>query len=169
MSDNTTPNGQKQDVVVTRIIDAPVEEVWKAWVDPKLVMQWWGPYGFTAPLAKIDFREGGTSLVCMSSLQFGDQYSTWQYEEIVPMKRIEYIHNLADKDGNKIDPASIGMPADFPQDLCNLVAFKAVGDSQTEITVTEYDWPVGQMMELSKMGMEQCLEKMAAIFAKAKE
>ena len=31
---------------------------------------------------------------------------------------------------------------------------------------TEYDWPVGHMMEMSKMGMEQCLDKMAAIFAK---
>ena len=159
---------EKRDLVITHVFDAPVESVWKAWVDPKLVMQWWGPHGFTAPLAKIDFREGGTSLVCMSSPQFGDQYSTWQYEEIVPMKRIEYIHNLADKDGDKIDPTSIGMPADFPQDLCNLVTFKAVGDNQTEIIVTEYDWTVGQMMELSKMGMEQCLEKMAAIFARAK-
>ena len=160
---------EKRDLVITHVFDAPVESVWKAWVDPKLVMQWWGPHGFTAPLAKIDFREGGTSLVCMSSPQFGDQYSTWQYEEIVPMKRIEYIHNLADKDGNKIDPASIGMPADFPQDLCSLVTFKAVGDHKTEITVTEYDWTIGQMMELSKMGMEQCLEKMAAIFAGVKE
>ena len=79
------------------------------------------------------------------------------------MKRIEYIHNLADKDGNKIDPTSIGLPADFPQDLRNTVTFKAVGDNKAEITVTEYDWPVGQMMELSKQGMEQCLDKMARL------
>ena len=96
-------------------------------------MQWWGPEGFTSPLAKMDFREGGTSLVCMSSPEYGDQYSTWQYRKIVPMQRIEYIHNLADKDGNKIDPTSIGMPADFPQDLCNLVTFKDLGDGKTDL------------------------------------
>jgi hypothetical protein len=36
-------------MVVTRVFDAPRELVWKAWTDPKYVMQWWGPKGFTAP------------------------------------------------------------------------------------------------------------------------
>jgi uncharacterized protein YndB with AHSA1/START domain len=160
---------KQRDLVVTCVFDAPVERVWKAWTDPEDVMQWWGPTGFTSPLAKLDFREGGTSLVCMSAPEygFGDQYSTWQYQEIVPMQRIEYIHNLADKDGNKIDPTSIGMPADFPQDMRNLVTFKDLGDGKTEMTVTEYDWTVGQMMDLAQKGLEQCLDKMAAIFARA--
>ena len=42
------------DVVVTRVFDAPVEEVWKAWTDSEKVMRWWGPTGFTAPVARID-------------------------------------------------------------------------------------------------------------------
>ena len=41
------------------------------------------------------------------------------------------------------------------------------GRDNTEVSVTEYDWPVGHMMEMSKMSMEQCLDKMAAIFGKA--
>ena len=103
----------------------------------------------------------------MSSPDFGDHYSTWQYREIVPLERITYIHNLADKEGNKVDLVVAGMPPDFPQDQRHLVTFKAVGDDKTELTVTEYNCTVGQMMELSRMGMEQCLDKMAAIFAKA--
>ena len=158
----------KRDLVLTQVFNASVEQVWQAWIDPEYVVQWWGPDGFTCPVAKMDFREGGTSLLCMRSPEFGDQYSTWQYREIAPMQRIEFIHNLADKDGNKVDPVKMGMPADFPQDLRNTVTFKAVGDNKTEITVTEYDWTVGQMMEMSKIGLEQCLAKMAAIFAKAR-
>ncbi|MGQ0798135.1 MAG: SRPBCC domain-containing protein, partial [Methanobacteriota archaeon] len=42
-----------------------------------------------------------------------------------------------------------------------------LGDGNTEVTVTEYGWTVGQMMEMSKLGLEQCLDKMAAIFTKA--
>jgi uncharacterized protein YndB with AHSA1/START domain len=156
---------EKQDLIFTRVFDAPLEDVWRAWSDPEYVRQWWGPDGFTAPLARMDVREGGTSLLCMSSPQFGDQYSTWHYRKIVPLKHIEYIHNLVDKDGKIIDPAEVGMPPDFPQDLRNTVTFKPLGDSRTEINVTEYDWTVGQMMELSRLGMEQCLDKMAAIFA----
>ena len=159
---DTTKSVKKRDLVVTRVFDAPVERVWKAWSDTEHVMRWWGPNGFTSPVAKIDFREGGTSLVCMRSPEYGDLYSTWRYREIVPMKRIEYIHNLADKDGNKADPVKMGMPPDFPQDQRHVVTFKDLGDGKTELTVTEHDWTVGQMMEMSKMGMEQCLNKMAA-------
>lgn len=69
----------KKDLIVTRIFDAPVAQVRKAWVEPELVMQWWEPDGFTSPSAKLDVREGGTSLVCMrESKEFGglDLYST---------------------------------------------------------------------------------------------
>src|SRR5215207_5729970 len=54
-------------VVVTRVLDAPVEEVWKAWSDPEYVMRWWGPTGFRSPSAEMDFRVGGASLVCMGA------------------------------------------------------------------------------------------------------
>jgi uncharacterized protein YndB with AHSA1/START domain len=46
---------KKRDLVVTSIFEAPVEHVWKAWVDPADVMQWWGPQGFTCPVAKMDY------------------------------------------------------------------------------------------------------------------
>ncbi len=159
---------EKKDLVITRVFDAPVEQVWKAWTDEADVMQWWGPTHFTCPMVKLDVREGGTSLLCMRAPQdFGgqDYYSIWEYQKIVPMKQIEYIHNLADKDGNKMTPASLGMPPDFPEDQRHTITFKALGKDKTELTVTEHDWTVGQMIEMSRMGMEQCLDKMAAIFA----
>jgi uncharacterized protein YndB with AHSA1/START domain len=161
--DNLTQTPQKQDLFFTRVFDAPVEQVWKAWSDGEQVKGWWGPDGFSAPFARMDFREGGTSLLCMSSPQFGDHYSLWQYQKIVSLKQIDYIHNLADKDGNKVDPVQVGMPADFPQDQLHSVTFQALDDHKTELTVTEYGWTVGQMMELSRMGMEQCLDKMEAL------
>jgi uncharacterized protein YndB with AHSA1/START domain len=157
-----TTQSEKQNLVITRVFDAPVAAVWQAWTDSESVKQWWGPTDFTAPLVKMDVRVGGTSLLCMSHPQFGTNYSIWDYQEIVPMQRLDFIHNLADENGNKVDPVAIGMPSDFPQDQRQLVTFKALGDNQTELTVTEYDWTVGQMMEMSRMGMEQCLDKMAA-------
>jgi uncharacterized protein YndB with AHSA1/START domain len=168
MTDAQTPkSGKKRDLVFTRIFDAPVERVWKAWTDPEQVMRWWGPNHFTCPVAKMDFREGGRSLVCMRApKEFGgqDMYSTWTYTKIVPLREIEYLHHFADKDGNRVEPVTQGLPPDMPEEVRNLVTFKAVGDNKTEITVTEYDWPVGRMMELSKQGMEGCLDKMAATF-----
>jgi uncharacterized protein YndB with AHSA1/START domain len=140
-----------------------MERVWNAWTDPALIKRWWGPDHFECPTARIDFREGGTSLVSMASPEYGfpEQYSTWRYTKIVPHERIEYIHNLADPEGNPLDPASAGMPPDFPQEMQHIVAFKDLGGARTRLTVTEKDWPDGQMMELSRQGMEQCLDKLA--------
>lgn len=95
-----------------------------------------------------------------------DRYSTWHYEKIVPMQRIEYIHNLADQTGQKIDPAVLGMPPDFPQDQRHEITFQSVGEDKTQLTVVEERWTVGQMREMSKLGMEQCLDKMTALFTK---
>jgi uncharacterized protein YndB with AHSA1/START domain len=63
--DKTNGCTETFDVVVTRILDAPIEEAWKAWSDPGYVTRWWGPAGFTSPSAEMDFRVGGASLVCM--------------------------------------------------------------------------------------------------------
>jgi hypothetical protein len=101
--------------------------------------------------------------------EFGgqDMYSTWTYTKVVPQRQIDWIHHFADKDGNRVAPKTQGLPPEMPAAVRNSVLFKPVGDNKTEIVVTEHDWPVGQMMELSKQGMEQCLDKMTAIFARS--
>ena len=152
---------QHRDLVVTRVVAAPVGQVWQAWTDPELVRRWWGPTGFTCPLARIDLREGGTSLVAMRSPAGQDLYNTWSYRSIVPHQRLEFIQNFADEHGNKLAPASIGLPAEIPQDLRNLVTFKALGEHRTELTVTEYGYTSDQILELSKAGLEQVLDKLA--------
>jgi uncharacterized protein YndB with AHSA1/START domain len=157
-----------RNLVVTRIFDAPIEKVWKAWTDPGYVMRWWGPKGFTSPLAIMDFREDGTSLVCMRApKEYGGQdlYNTWTYQKIVPLQRIEFILNFSDKDGGKLDPAKMGMPAGIPKDVPHVITFRTAGDTRTEMTVTEYGYTSDQAHDISKAGLEQCLDKMAVIFA----
>lgn len=159
---------QKHDLVITRVFDAPIEKVWKAWSNADQVMRWWGPTGFTCPVAKMDFREGGRSLVCMRApKEFGgqDMYSTWSYKKIVPMQEIEFIQDFADENGNQIAPTTLGLPLDMPQEVRSVIAFKSISSNQTEITVTEYGYTSEQIFDLSKAGMEQCLDKMAASFA----
>lgn len=57
--------GSQRDIVISRMSNAPRDKVWQAWSDPELVKLWWGPKGFTAPTCSIDFRVGGTFLLCM--------------------------------------------------------------------------------------------------------
>ncbi|HET6538843.1 MAG TPA: SRPBCC domain-containing protein [Chryseolinea sp.] len=156
----------KKEVKVTRVYNAPVELVWQTWTDPELVMRWWGPDRFTCPSAKIDFREGGTSIVSMKApkaMGETEWYNIWHYKKIVTLKSIEYIQNFADKDGNKVPPTKAGMPPDFPENIRTVVIFKKLGANQTEMTVTEYA-DMGQTAEFAKLGLEQCLDKMGRIF-----
>ena len=163
----TTDNIKKEDLVVTRIIDAPIEMVWKAWTDPDQVKRWWGPKNYTSPTCKIDLREGGKYIFCMRAPkeQGGqDSYTAGVYKKIVPMERLEFTQGLSDKDGNRIDPAQVGMPPDFPKELRTVIVFKAKG-AMTELTITEYDWTVGQMYVYSLAGLHQTIDKLAASLA----
>ena len=132
-------------------------------------MRWWGPTGFTSPSCKIDFRVGGKYLFHMRApkdFQGGqDFYTAGVYKKIVPLKLIEFTQAFADKEGHAIDPGSMGMPPDFPKEIPSSLSFKQVG-SKTELTVTEYGWTVGQMRDLSESGMNECLNKLAAVLAK---
>ena len=154
-------------IEVTRTFNATVEMVWRLWTDPELVKRWWGPKNFTSPVAKIDFREGGKSLVSMKSpVEMGGQeyHSIWVYVKIIPLQRIEFIQSLSDENGIKTDPTKVGMPADFPIDILTIVTFKVVRDTQTEMTVTEYA-DFGSISNFAQIGLEQSCDKMIAIFS----
>jgi uncharacterized protein YndB with AHSA1/START domain len=162
------PTGAPRDLVVTRDFDAPVARAWKAWSEAEYVMKWWGPTGFSCPIARMDFREGGVSLVCMRAPEaFGgqDMYSTWTYTEIVPHKRIDYVHNFADSSGARLEPAQMGLPPGIPGDVRNVIEFAGLEGGRTRMTITEYGYTTDQARDLSKAGLEQCLDKMAAALA----
>ena len=161
----TPANARKYDIDVTRLIDAPVEKVWKAWTDCDLVMRWWGPANFTSHSCEIDFRVGGKFVWHMrgpKEMNFADFYVSGTYTEIVPLELIAFIQGLSDKNGNRIDPGSIGMPPDFPREHLSTMVFKRVG-SKTELTATEYGWTVGHMANMSEMGLGQTLDKLCVL------
>src|ERR1700751_2317628 len=123
-------------MVVTRIFDAPRELVWKAWTDPKYVMQGWGPKGFTAPVCKIDFRVGGKFLCCMTAPD--GHVVGWnggEYFEIVVHEKIVYSMYFADSEGNKVDPAQYGIEREAMDDAHDVVTFEDFGDGQTKLTL----------------------------------
>ena len=151
----------EKDIVARRRLRATPERVWQAWNEGEQVQRWWGPAGFTCPVAKMNVREGSHSLVCMRSPDGHDLYSVWEYTLVQPPTRVEYVFNLADAGGNKMDPAMLGMPPDFPRNVRHVVTFTPV-ESGTELTVTEHGYTSPKFYELSKVGLEQCLDKLEA-------
>ncbi len=81
-----------KELTLTRLVSAPRQRVWKAWTDPKLVAQWWGPRGFTIPVCEIDLRPGGRILIHMSG--FGMLVPmAGVFKEIVEPERLVFTNN----------------------------------------------------------------------------
>jgi uncharacterized protein YndB with AHSA1/START domain len=58
---------------IVREINAPREQVYKAWTDPELLKQWWGPNGVTNPVCELDLRPGGSiNIVMLAGSELGD-------------------------------------------------------------------------------------------------
>lgn len=49
----------KQEIIITRVFDAPRALVFKAYTDPSTLPQWWGPARLTTTVDKMDVRKGG--------------------------------------------------------------------------------------------------------------
>jgi uncharacterized protein YndB with AHSA1/START domain len=49
----------KQEIVVTRVFDAPRDLVFKACTDPNFIAKWWGPRRYTTTVDKMEARPGG--------------------------------------------------------------------------------------------------------------
>ncbi|MDO9412138.1 MAG: SRPBCC domain-containing protein [Pseudolabrys sp.] len=69
----TGPTGAAPEraLTVTRVLNAPREMVFKAWTDPKQLMQWWGPKHHPAVHIDMDVREGGRFRNCLRSPDTG--------------------------------------------------------------------------------------------------
>lgn len=159
----TPTAGETHEMRLTRQFDAPVERVWQAWTDGDLVQRWWGPAGFTAPVAEMDVRVGGRSLVCMQSPDGQDFYNTWTYTVIEPLQRLEFVAHFADAEGDRISPADAGLPPEIPEEVPHVITFAPMPGDRTELTVTEYGYRNEAITEMSRAGMNQCLDKMAEL------
>jgi uncharacterized protein YndB with AHSA1/START domain len=56
-----------KEVVFERTYDAPVEVVWRAWTDPEIIKQWWGPDNVIIPECEVDLRVGGKIYIVMEA------------------------------------------------------------------------------------------------------
>jgi len=93
---------EEQELVLTRVFDAPRELVFKVWTDPKHVAQWWGPKGFTNPFCELDLRPGGAILIHMRGPDGTVYPMTGVYQEVVRPERLVFTSGALDADGNPL-------------------------------------------------------------------
>src|ERR1700689_642202 len=162
MTENTASEIER--MVVTRIFNAPRGLVWKAWTDPKYVMQWWGPKGFSCPACEIDFRVGGKFLYCMRAPDGQEGWNAGEYHEIVLHEKIVSSMYFSDSKGNKIDPAQLGIEHEAI-DLYDVTLFEDIGNGQTKLTFIGNDTMQNAIESGQLEGWAEQLDKLAAVVA----
>ena len=79
-----------RELVLSRLIDAAPEKVFRAWTDPALLTQWFAPSPWTTPSAELDVRSGGANLVVMRSPDGQDMPLRGVYLEVVPNRKLVF-------------------------------------------------------------------------------
>ena len=152
-------------MVVTRVFDAPRELVWKAWTDPKYVMQWWGPKGFSCPACQMDVRVGGKTLLCMKTPDGYEGWNAIEYHEIVLHEKIVSSMYFSDSEGNKIDPADLGVEQGAIDGAYDVTLFEDLGNGRTKLTMIGNE-PMASAKDSGQWeGWNETLEKVAAVVA----
>ena len=77
-----------RDFVITRIINAPRDLVFKAWTEPRHMARWWGPHDFTNPVCEMDIRPGGAHRIVMRSPEGVEYPIKGVYREVVAPERL---------------------------------------------------------------------------------
>jgi uncharacterized protein YndB with AHSA1/START domain len=89
MKNDSTVSPPGLRVVVTRELKAPCAMVFRAWTEPKQMVQWWSPENAECRDVKADVKTGGTYRIHMFS-EKGDHIAYGKYLEIVPNKRLQF-------------------------------------------------------------------------------
>lgn len=157
MSDSTVA---KDGIVIERTFDIPVNVVWQLWTQPEHFKNWYGPEGFTVPVAEMDVRVGGKHLFCMQTPDGSRQmWSTGEYTEVVPNKRLVYTDSMADEHGNVVSPSAYGMNDDDYPATTEVTVLLEDLDGRTKMVVTHAGLPANE--QGASAGWEQAFAKMA--------
>jgi len=89
---STKNNTADRELLITRVLNAPVDLVWEAWTEPQHIAEWWGPDGFTNTITTMDIQPGGAWDLVMHGPDGTDYKNKSVFKEIVKHKRIVYEH-----------------------------------------------------------------------------
>jgi uncharacterized protein YndB with AHSA1/START domain len=81
-----------REIVVERTYDAPRDLVYTMWTNPKHIVRWWGPAGFTNTIQEMDVRPGGAWRHIMHGPNGVDYKNEATYTEVVRPERLGYEH-----------------------------------------------------------------------------
>ncbi|MBF23959.1 MAG: activator of HSP90 ATPase [Pusillimonas sp.] len=129
-----------------RVLKAPVERVYKAFIDKQALEYWLPPYGFTGTIHEMDVRIGGGYRMSFTSFGTGDSHSfTVVFVELVPNERILHTDRFDD--------------ANLPGEMQVTIDFKPVSCG-TELWIVQEGIPSVIPIEACYLGWQESLKQL---------
>ena len=130
-------------VKLHRVLKAPAERVFKAFVDADAMAKWLPPHGFTGKVHEIDPRVGGSYRMSFTNFSTGSSHSFGgEYLEITPNERLCYSDRFDDPN--------------LPGEMRTTVTFKAVSCG-TELNIVQEGIPAAIPVEACYLGWQESL------------
>jgi len=90
---NTTANSTThREIIISRLLNAPITKVWEVWTTPDHIKNWWGPNGFTNTITKMEVQEGGQWNLVMHGPDGTNYDNESLFTEVVKHNKIAYRH-----------------------------------------------------------------------------
>jgi len=120
-----------------RVLKAPPERVYRAFLDPDAMVKWLPPHGFTGKVHQMDARVGGTYKMSFTNLSSGKSHSFGgEFLELVPGERVRHTDRFDDPNlaggmtttvslkkvfcGTELNVVQEGIPDVIPAEACCL-------------------------------------------------
>jgi len=120
-----------------RVLRAPPDRIYRAFLDPDAMAKWLPPNGFTGKVHQLDARVGGTYKMSFKNFTTGGSHSFGgEYLELVPNQRIRHTDKFDDPNlpgtiyvtinlkkvmtGTDVDITQEGVPDVIPAEMCYL-------------------------------------------------
>ena len=143
-------------LVITRTFDAPIELIYKAWTDPAMIVNWWGPQGFTNPVCEVDARPGGSIRIHMRAPDGTVYPMTGVFESLVEPTKIIFL-SAALRNGKPMF------------EIRNIITLAPTDEGRTvltlQATVTMAEEDTAKYLDGMEMGWTQSLDKLADLLA----
>ena len=131
-------------VTLHRVLRAPPERIYRAFLDPDAMAKWLPPHGFTGRVLHMDARVGGSYRMHFTNLNNGQRHAFGgEYVELVPGERIVHTDRFDDPN--------------LPGEMRTTVTLKAVSVS-TELTVVQQGIPAVIPTEACYLGWQASLQ-----------
>ncbi|MGF6230255.1 uncharacterized protein YndB with AHSA1/START domain [Inquilinus ginsengisoli] len=154
----TTTPASDRELVLTRLIDAPREKLFRAWTEPELMKQWFTPRPWTTPVIEVDLRPGGSNLIVMRGPDGTEFPNRGVYLEIVKNERLVFTDAYT----------KAWEPSEKPF-FTGIITFADEG-GKTRYTARALHWTVADREAHEKMGFHEgwglCADQLAELVAK---